>query len=90
MEHLTGAGRGAAPQRSQCDKGYQTRLPRGAKDAKEDRGWHQVTLELARGRGGCFLEERAEGQGWRVGGHQDKIRSVSGRSREYKQRRGLD
>lgn len=37
----------------------QTRPPRGVKDAREDRGWHQVTLGLGAG----FLEERAGGQG---------------------------
>ena len=61
-------GRGTAPQRSQCDKGYQTRRPKGAKDAKEDRGWHQVTLGLA-GRGGDASWKRglrATVRGWVV------------------------
>lgn len=48
-----------APEHSQCDEG-QDQLPRGAKDAREDRGWHQVTLGLGVG----FLEER---EGWGPG-----------------------
>lgn len=62
MECLTRAGQGIAPQHSQCDKGYQTRRPRGhERMPRRTEVGIQVTLELAGGGlagEGCFLEER--------------------------------